>query len=646
MGASYLTLNILVCGAIKKSEDLINKLFPEVIQGNKRKWKDKDDKLEYTATIFRDKINDEIHLNNIKKHISDDFDNTQNEKNACLNDVVLYFSKENESVKQNLEDWIQFINAINTLPALKLPFIILLSFASKEEIENLIQNDIFSEFQDKRKIAIIRLLKGEDEMNYRKILSYLWRLTLILNQKPFKLSKNPKANLYDIRAPSPVVTINIMLTGFSRKGKSTLINMIFDRIVTLENPSFLPVTSEIIEFLLPGQPDKNGSVNGGIKVYDIPGLIEGTNENMKDIEKMVQNSIENQAYNFDIINYILFFLSPAPNFTNISSFLEKLNKCGIKVVFIINRDHPQNNGRPNITKQTLIDYLRSKKFNNLLRDEGHNILEVDIINGVEGRTNEIFRYLYKDITNGNNFDDNAIERIHTLRNQQLYPYLHKNFDFFKGISSTEDLIERGIKRAKIIIGATAPLIVASGFCPIPFVDIPIFLLLTALMLIKIFNSFGFNVDNQIFMDFFEKYNKNYRRVRNGINENERITIKARIFKWLNQNFENSMNEETKYIINELIRAFEFRLGIAAFMGIFDFIPGAFIITGVINSIINTPFIKKIAEKAQTFLINKIRLKGGKQNILNIIEGYKSSISVLERLSNKNDWSRKMQVVNA
>ena len=339
-------------------------------------------------------------------------------------------------------------------------------------------------------------------------------------------------------------------------------------------------------------------------------------------------------------------MSPAPTFINISSFLEKLNKCGIKVVFIINRDHPQNNGRPNITKQTLIDYLRSKKFNNLLRDEGHNILEVDIINGVEGRTNEIFRYLYKDITNGNNFDDNAIERIHTLRNQQLYPYLHKNFDFFKGISSTEDLIERGIKRAKIIIGATAPLIVASGFCPIPFVDIPIFLLLTALMLIKIFNSFGFNVDNQIFMDFFEKYNKNYRRVRNGINENERITIKARIFKWLNQNFENSMNEETKYIINELIRAFEFRLGIAAFMGIFDFIPGAFIITGVINSIINTPFIKKIAEKAQTFLINKIRLKGGKQNILNIIEGYKSSISVLERLSNKNDWSRKMQVVNA
>ena len=437
-----------------------------------------------------------------------------------------------------------------------------------------------------------------------------------------------------------------MLTGFSRKGKSTLINMIFDRIVTLENPSFLPVTSEIIEFLLPGQPDKNGSVNGGIKVYDIPGLIEGTNENMKDIEKMVQNSIENQAYNFDIINYILFFLSPAPNFTNISSFLEKLNKCGIKVVFIINRDHPQNNGRPNITKQTLIDYLRSKKFNNLLRDEGHNILEVDIINGVEGRTNEIFRYLYKDIINHNNFDDNVIEKIHSLRNQQLYPYLHKNFDFFKGISSTEDLIERGKKRAKIIIGATVPLIVASGFCPIPFVDIPIFLLLTALMLIKIFNSFGFNVDNQIFMDFFEKYNQNNRRVRNGINENERITIKARIFKWLNQNFENSMNEETKYIINELIRAFEFRLGIAAFMGIFDFIPGAFIITGVINSIINTPFIKKIAEKAQTFLINKIRLKGGKQNILNIIEGYKSSISVLEGLSNKNDWSRKMQVVNA
>ncbi len=342
-------------------------------------------------------------------------------------------------------------------------------------------------------------------------------------------------------------------------------------------------------------------------------------------------------------------MSPAPTFINISSFLEKLNKCGIKVVFIINRDHPQKNGKPNITKQTLMDYLRSKKFNNLLRDEGHNILEVDIINGVEGRTNEIFRYLYNDLINHNNFDGNVIERIHNLRNQQLYPYLKRNFDFFKGISSTEDLIERGKKRSKIIIGATTPLIVASSFCPIPFIDIPIFLLLTALMLIKMFNSFGFNVDNKIFMDFFENYykkNENNGRVINGINENERNTIKAKIFNWLNRNFDNAMNEETKYIINELIRAFEFRLGIAAFIGIFDFIPGAFIITGVINSIINTQFIEKIAENAQIFLINKIRLKGGKQNILNIIEGYKSSISVLERLSNKNDWSRKMQVVNA
>ena len=102
---------------------------------------------------------------------------------------------------------------------------------------------------------ILRLLRNEilaqnqqnenapnQELNIRKIMTHLWQLVLILNQKPFKLSKNPQANLNRIEEPIPTVSINILLTGFSRKGKSTFINMIFDKMMTLENPSFIPVT--------------------------------------------------------------------------------------------------------------------------------------------------------------------------------------------------------------------------------------------------------------------------------------------------------------------------------------------------------------------------------------------------------------------
>ena len=158
---------------------------------------------------------------------------------------------------------------------------------------------------------------------------------MILNQKPFKLSKNPEANLNRIEEPIPTVSINILLTGFSRKGKSTFINMIFDKMVTLENPSFIPVTSEVIEFLLPSIAGQNGIINGGVKIFDVPGLIEGTTDNIDHILDLINQSIKNQEYNFDVINYILFFLSPAPNFQNTDKFLKKLNNSGIKVIFII-----------------------------------------------------------------------------------------------------------------------------------------------------------------------------------------------------------------------------------------------------------------------------------------------------------------------
>ena len=656
--SKYLRLNILLCGVNPRNEVIIDKLFPQIIEENKRKLERKDDKILFTARIFRGQINSEENLNTIKEYINENFDHIQNERKIFPKNVILYFSEENETLQQNSQNWVRLANKLNTLPELKLPFIIFLSYGNIEEIRHQIQGeneDIFGDFKDKRKITILRLTRndndvieneGNQELNYRKILSYLWKIALILNQQPFRLSKNPEANFYRIEEEIPAISVNILLTGFSRKGKSTFINMIFDKIVTLENPSFLPVTSKIIEFLLPSRQDENGIVKGGLKIFDVPGLIEGTTENMSHINNLIDQSIRNQEYNFDVINYILFFLSPAPIFQNISGFLRKLNESGSKVIFIINRDQPLNNGRANITKETLIDHLRSRRLNNLIKDNGNNILEVDLINGVEGRTNEIFRYIHNDLIHNNSFNDNVINEINHLPNQEFFPYLHNNFDFFSRISSIEDLIQRGNNKADKIIKGTIPAIIASGFCPIPFVDIPIFLLLTALMLVAIFKVYGFNIVTRIFTNFFNHYNRD-NGIRNEVinNDNERITIIARIFSWLARNFENVNNENIKFIIKQLIRVFKIRIGVAAFIGILDIIPAGFVIGGIINAIINSTFLYNIGKEAKNFLGNKIRASGGRQNILNIIEGYRDSISILEGLSNKNEWKRKIQIVN-
>ena len=618
----------------------------------------KDDKIRYTARIFKGRTTSEGNLNRIREYISNNYDHIQNGKKEFPKNVLLYFSDENQSLRQNLHSWIIIANAINILPELKLPFIIFLSYGDIQEIRNNVQRtDAFRNFKDKRKIMILRLLRNEinaqngefennanQELNYSKILSYLWRLVLILNQKPFKLSKNPHANLNRIEEPIPNVSINILLTGFSRKGKSTFINMMFDKMITLENPSFIPVTSEIIEFLFPSRPGENGIVNGGLKVFDVPGLIEGTTENMDHILDLVNKSIKNQEYNYDVINYILFFLSPAPNFQNIEKFLKKLEQAGIKVIFIINRDRPRNDGRPNTTKETLIAHLRSLGLNNLIKNNGNNILEVDLINGVQGRINEIFRYIYDDLIQNNRFNNNEINLIRQLPDQQFYNYLHHNYQFFSKISSTEDLIQRGKNRADLIIAGTIPMIIAAGFSPLPFMDLPIFLILIALMLVGIFKAFGCHIEIQIFRNFFNQFvMRNGMRNRN--NDNNEEGLISRIINWLSRNFVNSYNENTKFIIKKIIEEFKLRISILTVSNALKCVPGGFAIAGIINAIINSPLLYKIGEEAKDFLSKKIRDSGGRQNIMNIIEGYRDSISLINNLRNKNDWSRKIQIFN-
>ena len=49
----------------------------------------------------------------------------------------------------------------------------------------------------------------------------------------------------------------------------------------------------------------------------------------------------------------------------------------------------------------------------------------------------------------------------------------------------------------------------------------------------------------------------------------------------------------------------------------------------------------MGEKAKKYCANNLRNQGAKINVLNMIEGYKDSFDILNRLGNRNDWSRKI-----
>ena len=99
-------------------------------------------------------------------------------------------------------------------------------------------------------------------------------------------------------------------------------------------------------------------------------------------------------------------------------------------------------------------------------------------------------------------------------------------------------------------------------------------------------------------------------------------------------------------MRQLIRVIIFKIGITGILGVLDFIPiVGFIVAGVINAIINTPFLNNIVNEAKKFLSDKIRRSGARENILNIVQGYRDSASILENLRDKNEWTRKIKIMN-
>lgn len=62
MGTSYLRLNIVVTGVNQTNEELINNVFPSIIERNKRSLTRKENigEIYYTARIFREELQNNL----------------------------------------------------------------------------------------------------------------------------------------------------------------------------------------------------------------------------------------------------------------------------------------------------------------------------------------------------------------------------------------------------------------------------------------------------------------------------------------------------------------------------------------------------------------------------------------------------------
>lgn len=57
MGTSYLKLDIVICGMNQRNEEIVNRLFPTLIEPNIRKLERKDDNI-----LLQQKFNEDLFL--------------------------------------------------------------------------------------------------------------------------------------------------------------------------------------------------------------------------------------------------------------------------------------------------------------------------------------------------------------------------------------------------------------------------------------------------------------------------------------------------------------------------------------------------------------------------------------------------------
>ena len=526
-------IEFFICSVGAINEDLLSKLFPRRINNIRRELNKYD--MYYIANLYSGN-------NHLRKLIRDL--NAVNNNNR-RNNIILCFCDDNFNFDKQTRYWNRLINSIaDDVSEMDYPLVIILN-PFKNNNFNFDEN--FRKHHDRRTITILNIKQNNSpeniEHNYRLILSLFWEKHLYLNQEEIKPNeKNVNANFFRINSIEPTSSIKILETGFARKGKSTLLNLISGKLIARESPQDFPLTNNSNEYTILSRDNANNNeeeIVGGLKIIDTPGLEEGNNNNRRLIKDLINKSIYQYEKSLDVINYILFFLTPGTNFTRADEFLKFLNSLrrnGIKTIFIINRDSPRRDGSPNSTKNTLIARLRRINCNNLIINNGENILEVNLIDGRDednNKINKIFDYIYNDLRRENEFIEhyNIVENIND--EQELFNYLHNNTSFYRYISSPEDLIRRGEIRANIQIGFYIIWIGGVSFSPIPLIDIPFFFFFISSMIVSIILGYGIKLRIFPYNEFFrflfndeagEVIDNNLNAIRAGDNEIMRRSI--------------------------------------------------------------------------------------------------------------------------
>ena len=296
---------------LKKSESFkeneTNKTISKSIDWNATLYPDiTDDNIEELFVDLEEKMDIPKEEYGEKKIQKDKNDTKIREKTK---NIIIKFGKNNCNY---------IINYMNDIPKTHLPQIAIVTnedFDEKEEGLN-----------DNRYLSIIKNRIKEN------LIEFLWEKECYYNERG-------KVKLNTINKIETNNYINIMLTGISRSGKSTLINILSEKLVTLESPFLESVTNRIREYKV--ITSENGEFLTGLRFFDTPGLTVIKNKSffgrdrntINEVKSAINQKMKECKDSREDIHLIYFMIKSYYNLENYVEFFEfiiQINKDRVK----------------------------------------------------------------------------------------------------------------------------------------------------------------------------------------------------------------------------------------------------------------------------------------------------------------------------
>jgi len=488
------------------------------------------------------------------------------------------------------------------------------------------------------------------------ITSELWEIDCYYNERGNTTCKYLPNNILEKIEVSDL-SINILLAGISRAGKSSFINIIANKLLALENCEKSSITSKISEYqiFLKSKKEKDGY----IKIIDTPGFNYETKKNngkgqLVDLEQINQGIINlindyRKKSSGEDIHFVLFFFLEGTPLQGTQKVLRLFMEENYKVLFIINKSiNEDDNGETSDIKSTL-KFLRDNKLDNLaIRD---NVIPCNLIHskkingyGIDSIFKRIFDLLIK---NNGFYNDKKLFKQLKDCNEQIIRYfnvegqemVYKKFldesiilkklvteksELFKKYEGEENILEDGKKNAETLKNIYIELTASQAYIPIPYSDLYLTPTLQAHMIYLIFSGFGVSitsVDMKMLGEFLAKGG-------------------AREVGHLGVNFASKQifNQTAKGCLVQLAKILAAEQGSKAATESLKFIPFlGYLIGSTIGAGLNYYFTKDLADKSMKFCEYYLRKKGCLEFILNRIEIYSNLFKEFERLSKKKDW---------